>query len=128
VLVSELTTLVETGGSTILSYNIQVDDGSSNFIDIQGYSSDSLLLSAAVAVEQGVIYGFRYRAKNIYGWSQFSPTAFILAASPPSAPPKPLFMSATDNSISIKLQPSIYDYGSYVTAYILEIDEGTPNS
>ena len=33
---SPLTTTVETGGSVILSYNLQVDDGAGNFTDVFG--------------------------------------------------------------------------------------------
>jgi hypothetical protein len=33
---SPLTTISQTGGSAILSYNLQVDDGAGNFTDVQG--------------------------------------------------------------------------------------------
>ena len=32
-----LTTLAQTGGSTILSYNLQVDNGAGDFINVQGW-------------------------------------------------------------------------------------------
>jgi hypothetical protein len=58
----------------------------------------------------------------VYGWSEFSPITYILAADVPSKPSKPSFVSATDNSISINMFPSLYDGGSFVTSYALEID------
>ena len=70
-------------------------------------------------------YGFRYRVKNVYGWSEFSPITYILAADPPSRPPKPTFVSATDNSIAIKLYPSANFNGAFVIKYVLEIDQGS---
>jgi hypothetical protein len=72
----------------------------------------------------GITFGFRYRVKNLYGWSAFSPVSYILAASVPITPAKPTFVSATDNSISLRLYPSSDDGGSFVTSYILEMDEG----
>jgi hypothetical protein len=72
-----------------------------------------------------VIYGFRYRVKNVYGWSDFSPITYILAADPPSTPPRPTFVSATDNSISIQLYPSANDNGAFVSSYVLEMDQGS---
>jgi hypothetical protein len=119
---SPLTTTVETGGSVILSYNLQVDDGAGNFTDVFGLQKDTLALSATVKAKKGITYAFRYRAKNTYGWGDFSPLTFILAADKPSQPAKPTFVSATDNSISVRMYPSIGDFGAFVTNYYLEID------
>jgi hypothetical protein len=72
----------------------------------------------------GVTYGFRYRVRNTYGWSDFSPITYILAADAPMTPNKPQFLSATDNSISIKMFAAYDDNGAFVTSYILEMDQG----
>ena len=98
---SPLTTVAQTGGSTVLSYNLQVDDGAGNFTNVQGLQKDSLALSARINATKGVTYAFRYRAKNVYGWGDFSPLTFVLAADKPSQPQKPSFIAATDNSISV---------------------------
>jgi hypothetical protein len=90
--------------------------------------SDSLALSALVSARMGISYGFKYRAKNLFGWSAFSPVSFILAANVPVTPEKPSFISATNNSITIRMYPSNNDGGSFVTSYILEMDEGEQNS
>jgi hypothetical protein len=107
---------------------LQIDDGAGNFTDVFGLQKDTLALSASVKVKKGITYAFRYRAKNIYGWGDFSPLTFILAADKPSQPAKPTFVSATDNSLSVRMYPSIGDFGAFVTNYYLEIDQGTPNS
>lgn len=78
-----------------------MDDGAGFFSDVHGIASDTLALNTIVEASQSVTYGFRYRAKNIYGWSNFSPITYILAAGIPSAPPCPDFVSATDNSITL---------------------------
>ena len=74
-----------------------MDDGFGNFTDIHGVTSDTLALFAIVPASMGVNYAFRYRALNIYGWSEFSPITYILAAGLPSTPPRPKFNSANNN-------------------------------
>jgi len=64
----------------------------------------------------------------MYGWSEFSPITYILAADTPSTPPKPSFVSATDNSISIQLYPTADNGGSIVESYELEMDQGETSS
>ena len=94
----------ETGGSTILSYNLQIDESDGVFEDLFGATADVLITTELVTepkIVQGATYGFRYRARNIYGWGDWSPTTHILAARVPDAPPKPAFISATANSISL---------------------------
>ena len=124
----ELESATERGGTTILSYNLQMDDGAGSFRNIHGFDSDVLDLFAQVEADEGVTYSFRYRARNLYGWSEFSPVTQILAAGLPSAPPKPSFIAATDNSISVQLYPSLDSLGAAITHYVLEVDKGSFNT
>jgi hypothetical protein len=64
----------------------------------------------------------------VYGWSAFSPVTYILAAGIPSTPARPEFVSATDNSISLKMFPSVDSTGAFITHYVLEVDEGESDS
>ena len=64
----------ETGGAPILSYALQQASNSpdqpATFVDASGATGDSLALQHTVYdVEKGKSYGFRYRARNLYGWS-----------------------------------------------------------
>lgn len=61
-----------------------MDDGAGTFTDVHGLDSDTLGLDAIVQADMGITYAFRYRAKNLYGWSAFSPLTHVLAASIPS--------------------------------------------
>lgn len=101
-----------------------MDDAAGKFTDVHGQDTDTLALTATVGAQSGLTYAFKYRAKNIYGWSDFSAITHVLAASPPDTPAKPEFISATNNSISIQLFPSLNDNGSPVTDYVLEMDDG----
>jgi hypothetical protein len=67
-------------------------------------------LKATVAATIGTTYAFRYRARNIYGWSDL-----------PSQPPRPSLMQATDNSISVQLYPSPKANGAAIEYYVLSI-------
>lgn len=50
-----------------------------DFISLIGYNSDNLDSTFTVTskIEEGVYYRFRYRAKNVNGWSDFSPITYI---------------------------------------------------
>jgi len=78
----------------IISYELQMDDGmSGDFISIVGFDVNSLLTTYTIV--NGIVKGrghrFRYRARNIIGWGDFSDESSILAATTPTPPEKPLF-------------------------------------
>jgi hypothetical protein len=82
-----LTTISQTGGSVIMGYNLQMDDGmGGSFTDIFGSNNDPvtsdnmILYYTAFNLIRGRNYGFRYRGRNVFGWSStFSPVIYILA-------------------------------------------------
>ena len=125
--------LSENGGSTILNYNLQIFTPEGEWLDLYGgLETDEILstthLVSAPLIEKGQSYGFRYRSRNIYYWSEWSPVLTVLAADKPSMPLKPTFVAATANSITLKLYESIDYGGSVVTDYELWMDQGEPNS
>ena len=71
-----LTTSAETGDSLIRSYHLQWDsDGTNrNFVDLVGFSEPYALTQfIATGTQPGVVYHFRIRARNKWGfgpWSQ----------------------------------------------------------
>ena len=127
-LVSDL----ETGGSQILSYNLEIDRSDDNFVDVFGgseidtYTTEALI--GAPLVEEGFVFGFRFRARNVYGWSEWSPVTYALAATVPSTPLAPSFVSATANTISVNLHPSTKANGSPITEYELHMNDGFEGS
>lgn len=86
-----MTLVPETGGSDILGYNLQMDDGLGGaFTDIYGSDTDPEtsntmgLYYTAENLIRGRRYGFRYRARNHYGWStNFSPVTYVHAIEKP---------------------------------------------
>lgn len=77
----------DAGGSPIVSYALRYDDASaaSVWTVLIGAASDSLALTYTVtsSISVGESYLFQYRAKNIHGWSGWSPSLTLVAASPP---------------------------------------------
>ena len=106
-----------------------MDKSDDEFVDIFGgdYMIDVLSTTALVTeplIEEGTTYGFRYRARNLYGWGDWSPVTYILASSVPDVPPSPAYVSSTDNSITLTLYPSLASNGSPLTTYELWMAEG----
>lgn len=76
------------GGSPITSYHVQWDEDGENFTDL--FSSEIEFLDLAFVVlktthnlQAGQAYRFRYRAKNVFGWGEYSDPASYLAAAIP---------------------------------------------
>jgi hypothetical protein len=86
-----------------------------------GYTSDSLetTYTKAYNITQGTMYRFRYRCRNVNGWSSYSPITYIAAATIPVRPPAPVFSTATATSITLNLFPSTDSRGSSITSYEL---------
>jgi hypothetical protein len=61
------------GSSEILSYSLEIDDGTGgDFTPVVGLLSDYLLLDYTVTgnnLTKGTLYRLRYRARNAIGWS-----------------------------------------------------------
>ena len=79
--------MANNGGTPILSYSLEIDDGhGGQFVPVFGTETDSLSTSFTLYqdVQRGNLYRARYRAKNIIGWTDYSPIGYILAAVKPS--------------------------------------------
>jgi len=82
-------TSIETGGVPIISYQIDYDMNTKNaeWIELKGFSANDLSLATT---KNGLLfnsrYMVRYRAKNIYGWSEYSEITSIYTIMVPQAP------------------------------------------
>jgi len=81
---------VETGGSPILSYHLQFDQGTGNedWADLVGFPVDSLVTTYTVTggIVKGTAYRFRLRSKNIYGFGDYSSLATVFSSDVPEMP------------------------------------------
>jgi hypothetical protein len=75
------------GGSNILSYGLEVDYGV-GFVPVAGDPVEQTLRTLIVTdnISSGQTYPVRYRAKNIFGWSDYSPSETVIASTVPSEP------------------------------------------
>ena len=92
-IVVDITTISTVNGSPILSYHVEIDDGlGGSFREVQGLTTNSLSLTATYSngIYAGRNYRVQYRAKNIIGWTDFSPIGSILAAYLPDTPIPPV--------------------------------------
>jgi len=118
---------LENGGTPILSYSLEVDDGQGGqFKAVFGKDLDSYATSYVqyYGVSRGYLFRARYRVRNVIGWSDYSPIGFILAAIKPDTPPMPKIVSASATSIQIAILPSEYAGGAPIDKYELWRDDG----
>ena len=120
---NEITT---TGGSPITSYELQMNDGKGGaFYTVHG-GDDSPTLSLGVTVRNNIItgtaYEFRYRARNIVGWTAWSPTSSLSASTVPTAPSRPVYTSSTTSQIILSFSKSPDNGGALITDYSVAID------
>jgi len=81
--------VAENGGSTILGYDLWRDSGDGSYVRL--YQSDYVLATSYIDtdVAKGKNYKYKYRARNISGWSELSEEAYMTAATIPSQPAAP---------------------------------------
>lgn len=108
------------GGSPILNYEIQFDDG------LRGAYSSVFTLSPIINLSSGIFrgrqYRLRYRALNFNGWGPFSEIGYIKAATVPSIPPAPVLYGSTASTITLLIVPPTDDGGVIITIYKLWFD------
>jgi hypothetical protein len=125
----------DTGGSLILSYQlqrtaavtaIQAAQVAVDWYDIGGAAGNYSLDTdyTIEGLQKGGNYGFRYRAINVNGPGPWSEITVITAATIPSAPPAPQYLSSTGTQIVLGLSRSADDGGTAIYDYELEIDQG----
>ena len=116
------------GGSPILSYGLEVDDGAGGaFVPVAGsdpvgapYTQNSKLWTTAIA--SGSTYRLRYRAYNVHGWGAYSPEGTIVAATVPHAPGEPaLTIDVTSVAITWAAPANPGGVGIPILSYIVEL-------
>lgn len=73
---------------------------------------------------KGETYSFRYRVKNIVGWSQYSDTTSAVAADAPSKPMNAPTIIGDPSATSVTVlldHETVEDGGSPISSYILEV-------
>lgn len=74
------------------------------------------------------VYRYKYRARNVNGWGDFSHPGYLFAADVPSEPAKPSLISVTSAQMLIELYPPVDTGGSDIISFELWRDQGSSNS
>ena len=120
-------TSANNGGSPILNYQIQYDDGQ------RGAYTSVFTLSPSIAVTKNVVrgnsYRVRYRAQNFNGWGPWSEVGYIKAASKPSTPAAPIYIDSDATKISLQFIPPDDNGGATISSFKLWMDtiQAVPN-
>lgn len=118
-----------TNGSPITSYHIDIDNGmGGSYTEIQGYTSNSLALTAtkALGIYQGLYYRVRYRAKNAIGWGDYSDVTYVLSARVADTPIPPTVSITGTNALVTFYLP--FNGGSDLTKAYLEFKDHASTS
>ena len=107
-----------TGGVPITSYQIDYDKATNGaeWEELKGFASNDLELHATKAgLTLNTAYRARYRAKNIYGWGEYSESAVILTIQEP-ARPDPVETQVVSSNVRVTWsEPE--SFGSAITHY-----------
>ncbi len=92
------------GNSAIISYELSCDDGLGGEYSVVG-GNNPISLVTEYTITSGIVrgrtYRLIYRTLNGAGWSPYSLPLYALAATVPQAPPSPVLIQATGNSIQL---------------------------
>jgi len=110
--------------SSGIRYELEMDDGDSGEFTLIFASSQETSFTVAQGIERGKYYRFRYRAQNVLGPSEYSDVSYIQAVDRPAKPGLPEFVSASDDSITVRLAKSNDSRGVDVASHEIWIDDG----
>ena len=119
------------GGTEIIGYQIQLDDGSNGaFYTVLGAIDNTLDTEVIVTsdIVKGKTYRARYRAINSIGPGPWSPIAYITASTVPKAPSLPIVTNVDHTKVVLSLSETTDDGGSSILSYHLFINEGVDGS
>lgn len=109
-----------TGGSSVTSYDIYWDNGSSEqfwipLANIIVNGSDYYQFTQATGIDESTIYHFKYRANNLYGSGNFSESYAIKASHIPAQMARPTIEEVDLNVKITWVEPD--DRGDNITKY-----------
>ena len=116
------------GGSDVISYALFWNSGSGSvFTEVVGETTDNLdRYPELTPLTNGQAYVFRYKVRNIHGWSEFSDDTTIYSAKAPDAP---LIPTTSIVGLNFRIEWSLpNDNGLPLTAYKIEILSSTANT
>ena len=123
----ELPTVTADGGLTLEAYELVMDDGSrGEYRPVNTSDQPGLQRTHSISnLTNGLVYRFKYRARNSQGWSGYSPVASLLVAGVPTRPARPVVLSTSASEIVLKFREVSDNGGSPILSYALEARDET---
>jgi hypothetical protein len=119
-----------TGQSTITNYEIYWDAGTNNdasyALIVNSTSSETFSSTITSGVTSGTLYRFKYRARNVFGVSDFSSVTSIYAAVAPSGLSAPT-TTASGTNVVIDWNAPSDNGGLAITSYTVQIKDSGSN-
>ena len=115
-------TLFQSGGSEITSFNLEWNTGAgTQYYELIGETTGDNLdrVFVKTTLTSGTLYSFRYRIKNIYGFSDYSPVAEIFCAKAPARVDTPT-LTYVDKNVMIDWSAPDNNFNP-ILAYKVEI-------
>lgn len=104
------------GGTPVIDYSVWFDQGNGNYIIFQSGVLPTSYITTALTM--GTSYKFKVKARNAFGFSDFSNEVTILQAEKPLKPADPVTSVLTDVSVVVSwTAPS--SQGSPITSYLV---------
>ena len=117
----------QNGDSTITSYNIYWDQGTSTWTSLAGESSPytGTTYTISLGITSGSTYQFKVRAKNKWGFGDFSTTTSVVASSVPSQMSAPTTaIDGATGGVEISWTAPASN-GQTITSYLIEIQDSS---
>jgi hypothetical protein len=76
------------------------------------------------SIIRGREHRFKYKVRNLVGWSPYSDESFVLAATQPGVPERPYFLNFENSQLNIVVPRSTDNGASPITKYELWVDQG----
>lgn len=119
-----------TGGSQVTSLHLQWDEGTvgRSWQTLIGEYPNALnqVFTISGLVQTGHTYQFRYRARNLLGWGEWSDSAYVLAASLPETS-MPIISTLENTNLRLSWSANTIDNGSAITEYSIKIKDAQNN-
>jgi hypothetical protein len=112
------------GGSEVTSLHLQWDMGTSGsewqtlIGEVPFTTSDTYTINGGLITGQS--YQFQYRAKNVFGWGEWSDSAYVLAASLPDTS-SPVVTTLEGSNVKLSWSANTLENGSTITEYLINI-------
>ena len=113
----------EDGGTPIIGYEVQMDDGNyGEFTTVQGGKDKRIIATKAIittGIQKGVTYRVRFRGVNVVGEGEWSDSTSVLSSTVPGRPEALVITAFSNTGITLGITQVTDNGGDTITRYEL---------